>query len=89
MAAQLDGDALDDLIVFARDYSNPSKIDYQEDRVSTFLTVYDSNWNSCSNGTKKPYFPWAPPYPPQPVDPQALATYMTFLPLPFPLAAPS
>jgi len=71
MAAQLDGDALDDLIVFARDYSNPSKIDYQEDRVSTFLTVYDSNWNSCSNGTKKPYFPWAPPYPPQAVDLEA------------------
>ena len=67
MTAQLNNDAIDDLIVFAKEYGSPGQEGFQPDRIATYLTVYDSKWNTCAND-QYPYFDWAPIYPPRGID---------------------
>ena len=65
MAARLNADNVDDLIVFFKEYGTVGEVDYQPHGVATYLTVHDAKWNECAGNTKKPYFPMAPPYAPQ------------------------
>ena len=65
MAAKLDSDNIDDLVVFFKEYGTLGEPEYQPHGVATFLTVHDVKWNDCAGNVKRPYFPMAPPYPPQ------------------------
>jgi hypothetical protein len=64
VADYLDTDEISDLVLFAPEDGDPAGDDYQPDRVATYLTTFDSAWNSCAlaDGDKKPWFSCAPPF---------------------------
>jgi hypothetical protein len=63
LVAQLNtGDEIDDLIVFGSEYQSPGHPLYQPHQVGAFLVRFDSGWNECAEGFKKPYLTFAPPF---------------------------
>jgi len=68
MTAKLNNDNIDDLIVFAKEYSTPGADDYQPHQIATYLTIFDSDWNTCAGNLKRPYFDWAPVHAIQGID---------------------
>jgi hypothetical protein len=62
MTAHLNSDNIDDLIVFGKEYGSDEY--YQPHQIATYLTNFDSDWNTCAD-EPMPYFDWAPVHPPQ------------------------